>query len=159
MWRAQKMQYDRRRREVAEIIRWSWRNRKIKHNSKKNKSSKLINKLFNKNVWKKSWTKHEKMLKWEYVSLTKKEQILLRNKNFLNSQNYISSKEKEFKLFYYSKEKINNYRKSKILINKIEKDLFEKFYINFFKLFWINKNIFWHRIYLWNKLLYLVKHK
>ena len=163
MWKLHKMQYDRRRREISEILKWNWKNRNkrvkpVKYFNKK-KSEFLLKKLFYSNIWKKFKTKFEKLLSWEYVSLVKKEQKLLRNRNFLNSQNYISSEIKEFKLYYYSKEKIKHFKKSKIMIDKIEKDLFEQFYINFLKIIWKNNKKTWYRIYLWNKFLYLVKKK
>ena len=153
MWKLQKMEYDRKRREISEIIKW---NQKIKHFNNK-KSNTLLKNLFYKNIWKKFKKKYERLLGWEYVSLITKEKKLLRNKNFLNSQNYISSEVKKFKLYYYSKEKINHYKKSKIMISKIEKDLFEKFYINFLKIIWINKKQSWYKVYLWKRFLYLVK--
>ena len=158
MWKIYKMQNNIRRREISEIIKWNWRNQNkvIKYVNNFNKEF-LLKKLFYSNVWKKIKIKFEKLLRWEYVSLSKKEQELLINRNFLNSQNYISSKIKRFKLYYYSKEKIKNFKKSMIMIDKIEKDLFEQFYINFLKIIWKNNKKTWYRIYLWNKFLYLVK--
>jgi hypothetical protein len=156
MWKLQKNQYNRKRREIAEIVRWSRRQKNRENNSRK-KAMNIFKKIFSQKFWRKNKTKFEKLMLWNFIQLNKKDRNLLKNRNFLNSQNYISSYSKKYKLFFYSKEKRTKLKKSKIMINKIQKDLFENFYINFLWLLWKNKIIHWYKIYLWNKFLYLIK--
>ena len=96
---------------------------------------------------------------WKFVYLLDWWLKIINNVSFLNSQNYISSSKKDFRLFYYSKEKRKNYNKSKILISKIEVDNFEKIYIKFHNLIWFKKKTKWYTVHIWTKFLYLVKNK
>jgi len=96
---------------------------------------------------------------WDFIPLQRNEIHKIYNVNFLNSQNYITWNNRNFRLFYYSKEKRQNYIRSKILIKKINVDTLEKMYIKFHNLAWLQKKTKWYKIYGDTKFLYLVKNK
>lgn len=94
--------------------------------------------------------------KWNYVELNDKDKSILKNINFLNSQNYITSQNNNFQLFYFSKEKRNSkFINGKIIIWNIKIDFLEKVNVKIRDYFWVNQHNQKFRIYLWNKFLYL----
>lgn len=158
-----KISEQKRKSKHKKILR---RRRMIKR--RKKRISEQMPKTHHNKILERARTAHQNNMKkirmdrlnwWKFVYLLDWWLKIINNVSFLNSQNYISSSKKDFRLFYYSKEKRKNYNKSKILISKIEVDNFEKIYIKFHNLIWFKKKTKWYTVHIWTKFLYLVKNK
>ena len=101
---------------------------------------------------------NEKLLEWKYIVLNNNDIKLIKNKNFLNNQNYIWSNNKEIFLFFHSKWEINfDFKNWKALINKINIEDFYNLKFLFYKKISSKINYNKYKIFIWKKYFFILK--